>query len=102
MRTKLRSRLSLLFMTFALVLAIPAMALACSVDVAVVDVTEPNARWTLTASQPPRMCLRTTGGCRRAAASGGVPAIRCCWRLELLRTPSKRSSENAPSTHSGE
>jgi len=52
MRTKLRSRLSLLFMSFALMLALPAMAFASSVTVtSVVDVTTPNGAVTLQAGQ---------------------------------------------------
>ena len=52
MRTKLTSRLSLLFMSFALMLALPAMAFASSVTVtSVVDVTTPNGAVTLQAGQ---------------------------------------------------
>src|SRR5215216_7327577 len=42
MRTKIRSKISLLFVAFAALLALPAIALASAVDVAVVDVTAPT------------------------------------------------------------
>src|SRR5215207_1997658 len=49
MRTKLRSKITLLFMTFGLLVAIPAAALASDVNVAVVDVdvVAPNDSVTL-------------------------------------------------------
>jgi hypothetical protein len=48
MRTgSMRSKISLLFVAFALLLALPAVALASSVDVAVVDVTVPTNSVTL-------------------------------------------------------
>ena len=52
MRTRLRSKVTLLFMTCAVLLAIPAMALASDVDVnSVVDVTTPNSAVTLQPGQ---------------------------------------------------
>jgi hypothetical protein len=48
MRTFLRSKVRLLFMTFAVMLAVPAAALASTVDVtSVVDVTTPTGAVTL-------------------------------------------------------
>jgi hypothetical protein len=52
MRTRLRSKITLLFMTCALLLTIPAMALASDVNVnSVVDVTTPNGAATLQPGQ---------------------------------------------------
>jgi hypothetical protein len=47
MRTKLRSKISFLFVLFAAMLAIPAVALASAVDTAVVDVNVPETSITL-------------------------------------------------------
>jgi hypothetical protein len=52
MRTRLRSKMMLLFMTCAVLLAVPAMALASEVNVnSVIDVTTPNGAVTLQPGQ---------------------------------------------------
>jgi hypothetical protein len=63
MRTKLRSKLSLLFVAFAALLAIPAVALASAVDTAVVDVNVPAKSVTLApgGSENISINMRVTG-----------------------------------------
>jgi hypothetical protein len=63
MRTKLRSKLSLLFVAFAALLAIPAVALASAIDTAVVDVNVPAKSVTLApgGSENISINMRVTG-----------------------------------------
>jgi hypothetical protein len=69
MRTRLRSRLSLLFMAFALVLAVPAVALASDVSSAVVDTESPFGSVSLSPGNSGNITINATVSGRQGGTS---------------------------------